>query len=121
MDAFDSESKRFYFGKISEKTLASSVKKANAEVQKLDAQIRVTIAKAGELAIQAKRFASAQSPKPFKATLSGVIGSGKKRKNPAKKRKAPTRKPAKKAVRKPVKKKIVKRKPVAKKKSSKKR
>jgi hypothetical protein len=114
MDAFDSESKRFYFGKISEKTLASSVKKANAEVQKLDAQIRVTIAKAGELAIQAKRFASAQSPKPFKATLSGVIGSGKKRK-------APTRKPAKKAVRKPVKKKIVKRKPVAKKKSSKKR
>ena len=121
MDAFDSESKRFYFGKISEKTLASSVRKANSEVQKLDGQIRATIAKAGELAIQAKRFASAQSPKPFKATLSGVIGSGKKRKNPTKKRKAPKRKPAKKAVKKPVKKKVVKRKPVAKKKSSKKR
>ena len=117
MDSFDSESKRFYFGKISEKTLASSVRKANSEVQKLDAQIRATISKAGELAIQAKRFVSAQSPKPFKATLSGVIGSGKKRKNPVKKRKAPKRKPVKKAV----KKKVVKKKPVAKKKSSKKK
>jgi len=93
IDEFNSESKRFYFGRISEKTLASSAAKTNKELRRLDEQIRATIEKAGDLAAQARKFASAQSPKSFKATLSGVVSSGSKR--PARKRKSVRRKPAK--------------------------
>lgn len=103
IDEFNSESKRFYFGKISEKTLASSAAKTNRELRRLDEQIRATIEKAGDLAAQARKFASAQSPKSFKAILSGVVSSGSKR--PAKKRKSPRRKPAKKKTSKRTKKK----------------
>jgi len=86
IDEFNSESKRFFFGKISERTLASSVKKTNTELQKLDNQIRMTINKAGTLAAQAKRLAQAQSPRRFKATLSGIVRTDvKKRKSPKKK------------------------------------
>jgi len=93
IDEFNSESKRFYFGRISEKTLASSAAKTNKELRRLDEQIRATIEKAGDLAAQARKFASAQSPKSFKAILSGVVSSGSKR--PARKRKSVRRKPAK--------------------------
>jgi len=93
IDEFNSESKRFYFGRISEKTLASSAAKTNKELRRLDEQIRATIEKAGDLAAQARKFASAQSPKSFKAILSGVVSSGSKR--PARKRKSARRKPAK--------------------------
>ena len=93
IDEFNSESKRFYFGRISEKTLASSAAKTNRELRRLDEQIRATIEKAGDLAAQARKFASAQSPKSFKAILSGVVSSGSKR--PARKRKSARRRPAK--------------------------
>ena len=79
IDGFNSESKRFFFGKISERTLASSVRKTNKELQKLDDQIRETIEKTRNLAGQARRFASIQSPRIFKATLSGVKAESKKR------------------------------------------
>ncbi len=91
MDEFDSESKRFYFGKISEKTLASSARKTNNELQKLDDQIRKAISNAADLSSQARRFTAAQSPKSFKATLTGITSAGKsraKRHRPAKKRKS---------------------------------
>ena len=94
IDEFNSESKRFYFGKISERTLASSAAKTNKELRRLDEQIRTTIERAGELSDQARKFSSAQSPKSFKATLSGVVSSGSKR--PDTKRKSARRKPAKK-------------------------
>jgi len=93
IDEFNSESKRFYFGKISEKTLASSAAKTNRELRRLDEQIRATIEKAGDLSAQARKFASIQSPKSFKATLSGVVSSGSKK--PATKRRSVRRKPAK--------------------------
>ena len=93
IDEFNSESKRFYFGKISEKTLSSSAAKTNRELRRLDEQIRITIERAGDLAAQARKFASAQPPQSFKATLSGVVSSGSKK--PATKRKSERRKPAK--------------------------
>jgi hypothetical protein len=108
IDEFNSESKRFFFGKISERALASSVKKTNKEFQRLDGSIREAIAKAGNLATQARKFVSAQSPKTFKATLSGISGEGKK--------KVKKKRVKKKSVkRKIVKKKRVKKKPVKKK------
>ena len=110
IDEFDSEGKRFFLGKISEKTLASSVRKTNNEFQKLDNEISDAMEKAQDIANQAKRFVGKQSPKTFKATLSGVSSGGKKRK------KAVRRRPKKtKAKRKTVKRKSVKKKPAKKK------
>ena len=116
IDEFDSEGKRFFLGKISEKTLASSVRKTNNEFQKLDNEIRDAIEKAQDIANQSKRFVAKQSPRIFKATLSGVSSGGKKRKKVVRRR--PKKKKAKRKTvkRKSVKKKPAKRKSVRKKK-----
>jgi len=113
IDQFRSESKRFFFGKISERTLASSVGKTNKELQKLDGEIRTQIAKAGDLANQARKFISAQSPKTFRAKISGVSRTGT-RKKVSRRRKVVRRKPARRkpvAKKKVVKRKVVRRKP----------
>jgi len=85
LDEFDAESKRFFFGKISEKALASSVKKTNTELQRLDKQIREAQASSRGAGDRALKLVSAQAPVGFRATLSGISG-GKKTK--AKKRKS---------------------------------
>jgi hypothetical protein len=112
MDAFLVEKKRHMAGKISTKTLESSVKKTNTELLRLDKQIRDIISRTNKLGDMAKAFASKQAPKVFRAKNAGVFllnsGSKKKKKAPAKK-KVVAKKPA-------VKKKVVKKKPVAKKK-----
>ena len=102
LDEFDSECKRFFFGKISEKALASSVRKTNKELHRLDAEIRKNIASARNSADRAAKLTSAQAPHGFRATLSGITG-GTKKKKVVKKRA-------------PVKKKVVKRKKTRKKK-----
>jgi len=119
IDEFNSESKRFFFGKISEKTLSSSARKTNQELQKLDSEIRTAIAGVTDLGLQARKFASAQSPKSFRATLSGISGGGlKKRKRPPVRKKAVKKKVVKRKV---VKKKVAKRKPSRKKETVKRR
>ena len=79
LDEFSSECKRFFFGKISERALMSSVKKTNDELHRLDGEIRTNIAKARKLADRAGKLTSAQAPIGFKATLSGVSGGSKKK------------------------------------------
>lgn len=112
LNEFDSESRRFFFGKISEKALASSVRKTNAELHRLDVEIRKNITKARSAADRAGRLTSAQAPHGFRATLSGITGGVKKKK--VVKKRAPVKK---KVVRKkPVEKKVVKRKKTRKKK-----
>lgn len=109
MDGFDSESKRFFFGKISEKALASSVQKTSKELQKLDAEIRSAIKKASAIGAQAQSFAQKQSPNAFKVTLSGIKAAASKKKKTVKK--AAKKKAVKiipKKVAKKVKKKVVK-------------
>ena len=69
MNEFDSERRRFVGGRISEKTLISSARKTNKELQNLDKSIRVTIAKTVGLSIQAKKLVANQSPLTFKAGL----------------------------------------------------
>jgi hypothetical protein len=99
LDEFDGECKRFFFGKISERALMSSVKKTNNELHRLDVEIRQNITRARSLADRAAKLCSAQAPYGFKATLSGISGGKKrvvKRKAPAKKRSPAKKKSARK-------------------------
>jgi len=91
LDEFDQECKRFFFGKISQKSLVASVKKTNTELQRLDKDTREAIAKARRAGEKASRLVSAQAPVGYRATLSGISGGGEKKKKRAatKKRKAP--------------------------------
>jgi hypothetical protein len=115
LNEFDSECKRFFFGKISEKALASSVRKTNSEISRLDAEIRKNITEAKRVSGRATNLCSAQAPRRFRATLSGITGEGAKK--PMKK-KVVKKKPVK---RKPVKKQAPKKKKVVKKKTSRKK
>ena len=120
LDEFDSECKRFFFGKISEKSLMASVKKTNNELHRLDHLIRDASARSRSLSDREMKFISAQAPIVYKATLSGISGGGRRpaRKVVARKpvkKKAVARRHVKKAV-----KKSVKRKPVSKKAAKKK-
>jgi hypothetical protein len=109
LNEFDSECKRFFFGKISEKALASSVRKTNGEISRLDAEIRKNITAANRLSSMSARLCSAQAPRRFRATLSGITGEGAKK--PMKKRPVKKKVVKKKAVKKaPRRKKVVKKK-----------
>ncbi len=79
LDDFDRISKRFFFGKISERTLSSSVKKTNRELSRLNSGIRTNMAKARNAGSKAMALASAQTPIAYRATLSGTVGGDKKK------------------------------------------
>ena len=80
LDEFDTECKRFFFGKISEKALAASVKKTNDELSRLDSEIRTNMSKSRMAADRALKTVSAQAPVGYRATLSGIVGGGEKKK-----------------------------------------
>ena len=93
LDEFDQETKRFFFGKISERALMSSVKKTNNELSRLDREIRTNMAKARKAGDRSMRLVSAQAPVRYRATLSGLSGGGKKKaKRKGKRRKTASRK-----------------------------
>jgi hypothetical protein len=79
LDEFDAECKRFFFGKISEKSLAASVKKTNKELIRLDSEIRRNISRARIVASKIMQLSSAQAPVAFRASLSGIVGGGAKK------------------------------------------
>ncbi len=85
LDEFDSECKRFFFGKISERSLASSVKKTNRELKRLDGEIRKNISSMRKISDRISKLGSGQSPVSYKATLSGITGGDKKKSKPVKK------------------------------------
>ena len=74
LDQFDSESKRFFFGKISKRALEASVKKTNNELHRLDAEIRKNIANARKLSVRTGKLSSDQAPIGYRATISGITG-----------------------------------------------
>ena len=119
LDEFTAESKRFFFGRISEKSLVASVKKTNKELMRLDKGIRDAISKSKKLSDSVKVLAGKQQPIAYKATLSGISGGAKKKKKAKKKakKKVVKRKVVKRKV---VKRKVVKKKAVKKKASKKK-
>ncbi len=104
LNDFDGECKRFFFGKISERSLASSVKKTNRELKRLDRDIRKNITRARKAGDRAEKLTSAQAPVKYRATLSGISGgkikAKKKKKRRKKAKKKKTRKKTKKKKRK---------------------
>lgn len=97
LNEFDAECKRYFFGKISQKALLSSVKKTNKELQRLDKSIRETIKQAKSLSTRELALVSNQAPISYKATLSGITGGTKKSA-----KKSPKKKVAKKTMKKKV-------------------
>ncbi len=105
LNQFDAECKRFFFGRISERALASSVKKTNRELLRLDKAINMNMMKAKKLSNRVLVLVARQKPVKYKAKLSGIDGGKKKvvkkkkvakKKKPAKKKKVVKRKKAKK-------------------------
>jgi hypothetical protein len=98
MNEFDKERKRFRAGKISEKTVESSARKTNREMARLNKEIRNIIAKSGKMGDGIREFVTSQSPRSFRARVSGItLAAGKKKSAKRKpvKRKAPKKKVAK--------------------------
>jgi len=91
LDEFEGECKRFFFGKISEKTLASSVKKTNKELARLDKEIRLNMSRSRNAENRVAKLVSEQAPVGYRATISGISG-GDKNKKTAKKAKRPASK-----------------------------
>jgi len=112
LDQFDTEAKRFFFGKISEKALASSVKKTNRELERLDRDIRKAITHAKHLIDKTRSFVSKQAPDKFRATLAGMEDFVRKKtvKKKVPKRAATKKKMAKKKAKKKTTKKKTKKK-----------
>ncbi len=88
LDEFDQTCKRFFFGKISERTLAASVKKTNKELKRLNKEIRMNISRARKAADNATKLTANQKPIGYRATLSGISGGEGTRKKKSKKKKA---------------------------------
>ena len=95
LDEFDNECKRFFFGKISQRALLSSIKKTNTELQRLDNVLRDSIKKCRSLSNKEMKLISSQAPIGYRATLSGISGgkskTAKKTKVVRKKTKAKTK------------------------------
>lgn len=87
MNDFESESKRFFFGKISETALMSSVKKTNKELNELDREITKAINGAKKVLEKKQKIITAQKPVLFNATLSGIKDKPKQKKKTKKKSK----------------------------------
>jgi hypothetical protein len=98
LDEFTAESKRFFFGKISERSLAASVKKTNAELKRLDKGIRAAMSRSRVLADKIKSLVAKQAPIGYRATLSGINGGKVKAKKKVVKKKKKAKKKAKKKV-----------------------
>jgi len=78
---FNKERKRYKAGKISKKSLISSVPRVRKELQRLNNEIRKNIKNLHRTAEKTKRFAARQTPKNFKVALSGITLSGGKKKH----------------------------------------
>ena len=79
LDEFDAESRRFFFGAISQRALASSIKKTNKELMRLDNELRKAIQGTKSFASRAVSLATAQKPVVYRATLSGISGGNAKK------------------------------------------
>ncbi len=88
MDDFDAERVRYKKGRISEDTLASSAKKTNVELMRLDKNIRDAIVKVRKISIKMKEFAARQAPIVFRASVSGVKSASRKTSKKTVKKKA---------------------------------
>lgn len=121
LNQFDTELARYKRGNISENTLASSIKKTNLELMKLDKNIREIIDKSMKYSARINDLVRSQRPIAYRARESGLGLASAPAKKKAVKKKVVKKKVAKKKVvkkvvkKKSVKKKVFKRKAVKKK------
>ncbi len=80
LNEFDTECKRFFYGKISRRSLQSSVDKTNKELHRLDSEVKQNMGKARSAGNRLMHVISAQVPVGFRATMSGIGGGGKGKK-----------------------------------------
>ena len=80
LNEFEKEKKRFKSGKISKKAFASSVKKVNKELSKLDVAIKHNILQERRITNKIKVIAINQAPKKFRVTMTGIKLLSKKKK-----------------------------------------
>ena len=98
LNEFDKERDRYKKGKISENTLASSVRKTNTELIRLDKNIRDIIQKALKISGNMNDSLRKQQPKVFRAKESGFVLQGSPKKKKVVKRKTVKKKSVKKKV-----------------------
>jgi hypothetical protein len=79
LDEFDAEKQRYFLGKISQTALASSVKKTNVELSRLDKQTRELIKRGASLSDKARKLCTNQAPVAYRATLTGISGGDLKK------------------------------------------
>jgi len=113
LDEFDQEAKRYFFGKISQRALQSSVRKTNNELARLHKATREAITRVRSVGDRANKLAAAQVPIAFRATMTGIARPGEKKKVKKVKKKMKKKAVKKKAVKKKV---VKKKKPVKRKK-----
>jgi hypothetical protein len=69
LNEFDRELERFKSGKISQKALASSVRKVNTELSKLDRNLRNDIRRVASVANRARSMANRQAPRHIRVSM----------------------------------------------------
>lgn len=72
INEFNSEDRRFLVGKLSQRTVKSSIRKTGAELRRLNQEIRDTMKDSKKKLKEIDELISAQSPKRFRVSLSGV-------------------------------------------------
>src|SRR3989338_359397 len=86
MDDLDKEVRLFKSGKVSESSLALTVKRTNKELHRLDKKIRAYIKNVHSNSKKILNLTERQRPTPFKETIKGMKSSGLKKKRTKKKR-----------------------------------
>jgi len=79
LDDFDSESKRYFFGKVSKNTLKSSASKTNKEISRLDKDIKKCISKAKKISNESMKMILNQTYKKVSATEKGIFVASRKK------------------------------------------
>ncbi len=69
LNEFDKELERFRGGKISQKALASSVRKVNGELSKLDRNLRNDIRRVASVSNRARSMANRQAPRHIRVSM----------------------------------------------------
>jgi seryl-tRNA synthetase len=86
IDEFNNESKRFFLGKISERTIKSSIKREREEIKDLDKEIKDTIKQIKSYTKKLEELILEQFPKKFSVKASGISEIVKKVKGGRKKK-----------------------------------
>jgi len=80
IDEFNEEDRRFLVGKLSQRTVKTSIKKTKLEIKRLDKEIKECIKDAAKKLKEIEKLFKSQTPKKFRIGLTGIreLKGGKK-------------------------------------------